>query len=308
MIATTEADFQYLQQFLYERSSIVLGEDKHYLLDARLPPVLQRAGAESISDLVRALRRGDSSLETAVVDALTTNETSWFRDGAPFEALKTHVLPELVADNSLRRCLAIWSAASSTGQELYSIAMLLDAEFPEVASWRVDLHGTDLSSEVIERARAGRFSALEINRGLPAAYLVRYFQREGAHYLIADSLRSRVRFEQLNLTKPWPPRQDYDLVLLRNVLIYFDEAARRRVLSAVRDHLRPNGYLVLGTAETPRGIVDGLVPVTAAGTTVFRLGEAGDASPGRRPLGNPAVARGLAGRPGALDNDGKGAR
>ncbi len=115
MIATTEADFQYLQQFLYERSSIVLGEDKHYLLDARLPPVLQRAGAESISDLVRALRRGDSSLETAVVDALTTNETSWFRDGAPFEALKTHVLPELVADNSLRRCLAIWSAASSPG-------------------------------------------------------------------------------------------------------------------------------------------------------------------------------------------------
>lgn len=305
MIATTDADFRFLQQFLYERSAIVLGEDKHYLLDSRLPPVLRRVGSESVSDLVRALRRGDPSLETAVVDALTTNETSWFRDGAPFEALRRHVLPELVAENSLRRCLSIWSAAASTGQELYSIAMLLDAEFPEVASWRLDLHGTDLSTEVIERARTGRFSALEINRGLPAAFLVRYFRREGAHYVIADSLRSRVRFEQLNLVKPWPPRQDYDLILLRNVLIYFDEPARRRVLAAVRDHLRPNGYLVLGTAETPRGLVGGLVAVSAAGATFFRLEQAGDAASGRPAFAQAGAERAMPAGSGAGEASGK---
>ncbi|MDA8291763.1 MAG: protein-glutamate O-methyltransferase CheR [Actinomycetota bacterium] len=270
--ATTE-DFRFLQGFLHDRSAIVLGEDKQYLVESRLLPVLQRHGAESIADLVRALRRGDAAVETSVVDAMTTNETSWFRDAAPFEALRTYVIPELVASNVTRRRLAVWSAACSTGQELYSVAMLLDSEFSDVASWHLDLHGTDLSTAVVERARAGVFSPLEINRGLPAAHLVRYFNREGARFVISDSLRSRARFQTFNLARPWPQVQDYDIILLRNVLIYFDVDTKRHVLESARAHLRPGGFLLLGTAETPRGLVTGLRPVSVGATTVFRREE-----------------------------------
>jgi chemotaxis protein methyltransferase CheR len=152
--------------------------------------------------------------------------------------------------------------------------MLLDAEFSDIASWKLDLYGTDLSTSVIERARAGRFSSLEINRGLPATHLVRYFRRDGAHFVISDALRSRVRFDLFNLAKPWPPMQDFDIILLRNVLIYFDEPTKRRVLEAARAHLRPRGYLMMGTAETTRGLVDGFTSVPAGRTTIFRREEA----------------------------------
>ncbi len=273
MTTATAEDFQYLQGFLLDRSAIVLSEDKQYLVETRLLPVVQRHGVESITDLVRAIRRGDKTVETAVVDAMTTNETSWFRDAAPFDALRNLVLPELVASNVTRRRLAIWSAACSTGQELYSVAMLLDSEFSDLASWRVDLHGTDLSTTVVQRARTGSFTALEINRGLPATLLVRYFRREGAQFVIADSIRSRVRFELFNLARPWPPMQDYDVILLRNVLIYFDVETKRDVLERVRGRLRPGGFLLLGTAETTRGLVDGFRPIPVGATTVFRREE-----------------------------------
>ncbi|HVC25810.1 MAG TPA: protein-glutamate O-methyltransferase CheR [Acidimicrobiales bacterium] len=273
MTTATAEDFQYLQGFLLDRSAIVLSEDKQYLVETRLLPVVQRHGVESITDLVRAIRRGDKTVETAVVDAMTTNETSWFRDSAPFDALRNLVLPELVASNVTRRRLAIWSAACSTGQELYSVAMLLDSEFSDLASWHVDLHGTDLSTTVVQRARAGSFTALEINRGLPATLLVRYFRREGAQFVIADSIRARVRFELFNLARPWPPMQDYDVILLRNVLIYFDVETKRNVLERVRGRLRPGGFLLLGTAETTRGLVDGFRPIPVGATTVFRREE-----------------------------------
>ena len=267
--ATTE-DFRFLQQFLLDRSAIVLSEEKHYLVETRLLPVVQRAGVGSIGELVRAIRRGDRDVEVAVVDAMTTNETSWFRDAAPFEALRKIVLPEVIAANVVRRKLSIWSAACSTGQELYSVAMILDAEFSEVASWKLDLHGTDLSTTVVDKARSGHFTALEINRGLPASHLVRYFRHEGGHYVIADALRSRVRFELFNLAKPWPPMQDYDVILLRNVLIYFDVATKAKVLEEAKAHLRPSGYLLLGTAESPRGLVEGFHSMPAGGTTIYR--------------------------------------
>lgn len=273
MTTATAEDFQYLQHFLFERSAIVLAEEKHYLVESRLLPVVQKSGVESITDLVRALRRGDRAIETAVINAMTTNETSWFRDSSPFEALRKVVIPDVIASNVTRRRMSIWSAASSTGQELYSVAMLLDAEFSEVASWKLDLVGTDLSTSVVERARAGKYSALEINRGLPASHLVRYFTREGAAFAIADSIRSRTRFELFNLAKPWPPMQDYDIILLRNVLIYFDVPTKQRVLEAVRSHIRSGGFLMLGTAETTRGLVEGFKAVPAGGTTVYRREE-----------------------------------
>lgn len=270
MTTATAEDFRYLQGFLLDRSAIVLSEDKQYLVETRLLPVVQRHGVDSIGDLVRAIRRGDKSVETSVIDAMTTNETSWFRDSAPFEALRSLVIPELVASNVTRRRLAIWSAACSTGQELYSVAMLLDAEFSDLGSWRVDLHGTDLSTAVVERARAGSYSSLEINRGLPASHLVRYFRREGAHFVVVDALRAKVRFELFNLARPWPAMQDYDVILLRNVLIYFDVDTKRHVLESARRRLRPGGFLLLGTAETTRGLVDGFRPIPVGASTVFR--------------------------------------
>jgi chemotaxis protein methyltransferase CheR len=273
-VTTTTEDFRFLQQFLLDRSAIVLAEEKQYLVETRLSPVAQRAGVGGIGDLVRAIRRGDRSVETAVVDAMTTNETSWFRDSAPFEALRKVIVPELIAANVTRRRLSLWSAACSTGQELYSVAMLLDAEFPELASWKLDLLGTDLSTAVVTKAREGRFSALEINRGLPASHMVRYFTRDGAQFVIADHLRARTRFELFNLVKPWPPSADHDVILLRNVLIYFDIPTKQQVLKAARARLRPGGYLLLGTAETTRGLVEGFTAVPAGGTTVFRREEA----------------------------------
>jgi len=274
MTTATAEDFEYLQRFIFERSAIVLAEEKQYLVDTRLLPVVQRTGVDSVADLVKALRRGDRSIETAVVDAMTTNETSWFRDAAPFEALRRLIFPDVIAQNAMRRRMSIWSAACSTGQELYSIAMLLDAEFPELGSWKLDLLGTDLSTSVVERARSGRFSSLEINRGLPASHLVKYFTREGAHFVIADQLRSKTKFELFNLARPWPPMADHDIILMRNVLIYFDIPTKQRVLEAARAHLRPGGFLMLGTAETTRGLVDGFTAVPAGGTTVYRREEA----------------------------------
>jgi chemotaxis protein methyltransferase CheR len=270
----TADDFRFLQQFLFDRSAIVLAEEKQYLVESRLLPVVHSTGVASITDIVKALRRGDRSIETAVVDAMTTNETSWFRDAAPFEALRKVILPDLIATNVSRRRLSIWSAACSSGQELYSTAMLLDAEFSELASWHVDLFGTDLSTAVVAKARAGRYSALEINRGLPASHLVRYFKRDGASFVIDDALRSKARFELFNLARPWPPIQDFDVILLRNVLIYFDIPTKQRVLEQARAHLRPGGYLMLGTAETTRGLIDGFTSVTTAGTAVYRREEA----------------------------------
>lgn len=267
--------FDFFRELVYRRSGIVLSEEKRYLVETRLGPVAQCAGCADLAELMRAVRRRDAKLEAAVVDAMTTNETSWFRDNAPFEALRQKAVPDCLAAAAARRRLAIWSAACSTGQELYTVAMVLDQHFPELGSWSVELLGTDLSTNVLERARQGAFSALEINRGLPAPLLLRYFVRTGANFQIAEELRRRVRFEQVNLTQPWPATLGaFDIVLLRNVLIYFDLETKRRVLASVRAHLRPGGYLLLGAAETTRELTSGFTPVPVANTTIYRLEEA----------------------------------
>lgn len=273
MIATA-TEFEFLRDLVFDRASIVLTEDKEYLFEARLKPVARSLGFGAVTDMIRTLQRSpDPDVETRVIDAMTTNETSWFRDVRPFEALRQVVFPDSVARNAERRRLSVWSAASSSGQELYSIAMMLCDEFPEVAGWNVDLLGTDLCTEMVARAREGRFSGLEVNRGLPAAKLVRHFARDGAHYRICDELRRRVRFETFNLAKPWPPMPCFDVILLRNVLIYFDVPTKRSVLESARRQLAHGGYLVLGGAESTHGLVDGLVPVNVAGTTIYKAEE-----------------------------------
>ncbi len=264
-------EFQFLQELLHKQSAIVLSDDKHYLVEARLAPIARDLGLESAEDVVREVRRtGNRALQDRLVEAMTTNETSWFRDVHPFNALRDAVLPELIEKNRSARSLAIWSAASSTGQELYSVALLLDAHFPEVEFWKLDLVGTDLNRAVVERAAAGSFSGLEINRGLPATMIARYFTRDGANFVIHDKMRSRVRFQTLNLAGLWAGLPRFDLILLRNVLIYFDLATKRQILEAASRQLAPEGYLSLGGAESPIGIVDRFEAVRVGGATFYR--------------------------------------
>jgi chemotaxis protein methyltransferase CheR len=247
----TAVEFDYVCRLVRDQSGIVLEAGKEYLVDARLAPVAHRADLRSVSELVGRLRAGpDHALAARVVEAMATTETSFFRDLHPFETLKTAVLPDLVRRRRDERRLVVWCAACSTGQEPYSVALLLRENFPDLPTWRIELLATDLSGEVLARARSGRFSQLEVNRGLPAALLVKYFRQQGAAWELREDIRRMVEFRELNLTRPWPALPRTDLVLLRNVMIYFDAATKSAILDRVARVLRPDGYLVLGGAET----------------------------------------------------------
>jgi chemotaxis protein methyltransferase CheR len=256
-VAASALSFQFVREFVYRQAAIVLDDGQGYLVDSRLGALAQREGFSSVDDLVGSLRRGEpGGLRDKVVEAMTTNETSFFRDMNPFEALRKRVLPELVAARAPRRSLRIWSGAASTGQEVYSIAMLLREHFPQLERWDVAVLGTDINAAVLERAREGRYRQIEVNRGLPAPLLVKYFRREGAEWCLAPEVKRLARFEQLNLLDPWSAVGACDVIFLRNVLIYFDTATRKQILRRVREALRPDGCLFLGCAETPLGIDD----------------------------------------------------
>ncbi|MGH2900098.1 MAG: CheR family methyltransferase, partial [Solirubrobacteraceae bacterium] len=186
----TEADLASIATFVESRSAILCPADKYYLFESRLRPVLRQHSVAGIGELAKKLRLGaPQALADAVIEAMTTNETSWFRDVHPFEAIRTGIVPELITTRAQTRKLAIWSVACSTGQELYSLAMMLDMAFPELAGWEVELHGTDINLEVLAQAKAGRYSALEVNRGLPALYLARYMDRDGTSYVLSEKIR-----------------------------------------------------------------------------------------------------------------------
>ena len=246
-----EQDFDYIRDLVRDRAAIVLEPGKEYLAVTRLDPVVRRAGLGSLSELVATLRQDeDPSLSEQVIDALTTNETTFFRDLHPFESLRDHILPALIERKRLSRSLFIWSAGCSSGQEPYSVAMLIREDFPQLEDWQVSILGTDVSVAMLERARAGRYGQIEVNRGLPAHLLVKYFRRAGVGWEIDGSIRAMVRFRQQNLVDPWPSMPPMDLVLMRNVMIYFDVAAKQEILARVGDVLAPHGYLLLGTSET----------------------------------------------------------
>jgi len=264
-------DFEYVRTLVRERSAIVLEANKAYLVESRLGPVARAHGMDSIAALVGRLRTGArSGLHDQVVEALTTNETSFFRDIHPFETLRTIVLPALVERRRATRSLSIWSAACSSGQEPYSIAMLLREHFPQLAGWNVDLLGTDLSEGMLARARAGVYSQLEVNRGVPAHLLVTHFAREGAGWRLSASIRAMARFRCMNLARTWPPAAPVDLLMLRNVLIYFDVPTKREILDRAHRALGPDGVLFLGGTETTLGVHDGFERVTAGRTTYYR--------------------------------------
>ncbi|HTS78051.1 MAG TPA: protein-glutamate O-methyltransferase CheR [Bryobacteraceae bacterium] len=267
----TSGDLDYVREFVRSASAIVL-DNKDYLIEARLATLAMADGHESLINLMIALReeRGDRPLHRKVVDALTTNETSFFRDMHPFEAIRKTILPELIERNRARKTLRIWSAACSAGQEPLSLAMTIAQHFPETGDWQVQILATDLSDEMLAHARAGRYSQIEVNRGLPAPMLVRFFEERAGGWQVSSNLLRMIRYERFNLVEPWPPRAPFDLILLRNVMIYFDVTVKRDILSKMAATLNASGYLLLGAAETPAGLVEDFEIVTIGRTSVSR--------------------------------------
>jgi chemotaxis protein methyltransferase CheR len=267
--------FTFVADLVRRRSAIELAVGKEYLVETRLLPLVRQADLAGVDEYVDTLRMRPHGVELdRVVEALTTNETSWFRDLTPFQTLTGHVVPTLVADHPAMTSLRVWSAACSSGQEPYSIAMaLLEA----AASVTVEVTATDISREVLSRGRAGRYCQIEINRGLPVAMLVKHFTRAGTEWELSEQVRSKVTFIQHNLLDPPPLRGPFDIIFLRNVLIYFDLETRREVLRRVRRVLRPGGFLQLGTTEAILGIDDGWERVGLGRGSLFRTNERGPA-------------------------------
>ncbi|GAA0814397.1 CheR family methyltransferase [Spirilliplanes yamanashiensis] len=264
------SDFAFVAALVRRESSIVLAPGKEYLVEARLIPVARQVGAAGVAEFLASLQRmPNADHQRRVVDALTTNETSFFRDREPFTALTDVVVPQLVKARGAQRRLRVWSAASSSGQEPYSLAISLQESLPP--GWDYDIVGSDISTEMIKRSEAAEFSQVEVNRGLAAQQLVQYFERSGAHWRVVQSLRRHVSFQRLNLTAPLPPLPPFDVIFLRNVLIYFDVATKRTVLRNVARLMRPDGWLFLGAAETTIGIDDNYERVTAGRTSAYRL-------------------------------------
>jgi chemotaxis protein methyltransferase CheR len=270
-LITSSASLDYVRELVYQRAGIVLGVDKNYLIEARLATLARELKLASVEEVVTAARGEQArKLNPRIVEALTTNETTFFRDVHPFNALRDHVIPGLLAARSATEPLRIWSAACSTGQEPYSIAMLLKTHFPSLPSGRVKILGTDVAESILARAREARYRQLEINRGLPAALMVKFFERDGTDWTLESGIRSMVEFNQFNLVTPSTPFPQADIVFLRNVLIYFDEATRGGVLRRVRAALAPDGYLFLGCAETTASVPDMFERVHIGSTVCHR--------------------------------------
>lgn len=255
-MSLTPRSFTYVADLVRREAAIVLEPGKEYLVEARLQPLARAAGFTDLDSYVTHLQTaGGFRGRSDVVEALTTNETSWFRDREPFDVLASHVIPELLARTSARRKISVWSAACSSGQEAYTIAMLL-AEHAVPRGWQVEIVATDIAPSMVARTREGLYSQLEIGRGLPAPLMVKHFHRVGTQWQVSDQLRSMVRAQVMNLAAPFPPMPVFDLVFLRNVLIYFDQPTKRSVLSRTRQVMSPDGYLFLGGAETTLGVDD----------------------------------------------------
>ena len=269
------ADFDYIRDFVRDQAAILMEPGKEYLVESRLQTLARRENLGSLDALMSDLRSDpNNGLHRKVLDAMTTNETLFFRDVHPFEALRESILPELMARRAQERRLRFWCGAASTGQEPYSVLMLIAEHFPELLEWDFTFIATDLCAEVLARARSGRFNQLEVNRGLPARLLVKYFVRRGAEWEFCEDLRRRVEFRELNLVKDWPWLPPLDIVFLRNVLIYFDVRAKKAVLASTRRVLRPGGYLLLGGAETTFNLDEAFERVTFDNTSCYRVKEA----------------------------------
>lgn len=261
-------ELAYVRDLVRKKSAIVIEEGKDYLIESRLTQVARTAGFEGVEAMLTHMKKSPvNGLHTQVVEAMTTNETSFFRDLHPFDALRTKILPELAVSRAASRTLRIWCAAASTGQEPYTLAMCV-RDLPVFDNWTVQIIATDINTEVLDRARAGVFKQLEVNRGLPVAMLVKHFDRVNADWQVKPHLKQMVQFQELNLLHRWPLFAQQDIVFMRNVLIYFDLPTKRGILQRIREHLRGDGYLALGGAETTLNIDPDYVPVRH-GASVF---------------------------------------
>ena len=265
-------DINYIRELVRRHTAIVLEPDKAYLIETRLTPLAQQTGFASLQELIAALRRNAGhDLLTRVLEAITTHEPSFFRDIHPFETLKTQVLPDLMARRQPGQTLTVWCAACSSGQEPFSVAMLLHEHFPTLVRGRLRVIATDLSSTILARAREGLYNQIEINRGLPAALLTKYFDKQGSRWQLKPDIRRMVEFQQSNLAEPWPLLPPMDIVFMRNVLIYFGLETKKSILSKVRGILKPDGYLFLGTSETTLNLDAAFEPISMGKTLCYRL-------------------------------------
>ncbi|MDE2602200.1 MAG: protein-glutamate O-methyltransferase CheR [Bradyrhizobium sp.] len=279
----TPSDYEFLRKLLKERSGLDLSADKQYLLESRLIPLARKAGLPGLPELVQKLKGAPDALTAEVVEAMTTNETFFFRDKVPFDHFRAAIMTHLLQARAGRRSLRIWCAASSTGQEPYSIAMCLKELGAALTGWRVEIIATDLSQGVLEKSRAGLFSQFEVQRGLPIQLLVKYFTQIGELWQLNADIRAMVQFRQLNLLQDFSHLGVFDIIFCRNVLIYFDQDTKTDVFGRLAKVIEPDGFLMLGAAETVVGLTEAFKP-----------------HPERRGLYSPSVAQGARGAQPAL--------
>jgi chemotaxis protein methyltransferase CheR len=277
----TPQDYEYLRRLLKDHSGLDLSADKQYLIESRLLPLLREFDVPGISELVRKMKAGSPSLIAQVVEAMTTNETFFFRDKVPFDNFRDVIMPEVLKARGARKSIRIWCAAGSTGQEPYSLALCLKEMSASLAGWRVEIIATDLSREVLEKSKAGIYNQFEVQRGLPAQLLVKYFKQIGELWQISPEIRAMVQHRQLNLLHDFSQLGVFDVIFCRNVLIYFDQGTKSSTFGRLADAMEPGGFLVLGAAETVVGLTDAFKPF-----------------PNRRGLYQPNAARAGAMQPG----------
>jgi len=256
----TPLDYEYLRKLLKERSGLDLSPEKQYLVESRLLPLARRVGLPAIPELVQTMKGGAETIIKEVIEAMTTNETFFFRDKVPFDHLREEILPALLQARGARRSLRIWSAACSTGQEPYSIAMCLKEAGSLLTGWRVEIVATDLSQAVLEKSKSGIFSQFEVQRGLPIQLLMKYFKQAGDIWEISPEIRAMVQFRQLNLLQDFSQLGTFDLIFCRNVLIYFDQPTKSAIFARLAQRLEADGYLALGAAETVVGLTEAFKP------------------------------------------------
>jgi len=276
----TPLDYEYLRKILKDHSGLDLSADKQYLIESRLLPLSRKSGLSGIGDLVQKMKGGSAVVTAQVVEAMTTNETFFFRDKVPFDHFRNSIMPELLRTRASRRSIRIWCAAGSTGQEPYSLAMCLKEMGAVIAGWRVEIIATDLSQEVLEKSKAGLYSQFEVQRGLPIQMLVKYFKQTGEFWQINADIRAMVQHRQLNLLHDFSQLGVFDVIFCRNVLIYFDQDTKIGIFNRLARATEPEGFLVLGAAETVVGLTETFKP-----------------APDRRGLYRPNVVRAAPARP-----------
>lgn len=259
MVEISAADMTFIAQFLHDQSGLVITPDKGYLLESRLAPIARQHGCASVSELIGRLRsQRDNALSRLITEAMTTNESFFFRDQKPFDHFKAQVLPYLLDKRRSQKSFRIWCAAASSGQEPYSLAMILREAAGQLAGWKVDILGTDISRPILDRARGGLYSQFEVQRGLPIQLLVKYFKKKEERWQIDDSIRAMVQFREFNLLSDPRALGTFDVVMCRNVLIYFDPPTKKRVLNNLSSLMVADGFLYLGGAETIVGLTSAL--------------------------------------------------